>query len=111
MENIFGQRLKELRQSNGLTCEEFGKKMGVSKVSEWQWENSINYPNQDTIIRIANYFNVSIDYLLGVSDNPRPDVQLDEFQVALYNGTEELTDEQKEDLLQYVDYLKSKKKK
>ena len=107
----FKYRIRDLRREKNITADELGEIVGVSRFSVSNWETGRNQPNNDILIKLAEYFNVSVDYLLGITDIPHTDVQLDEFQVALYNGTEELTDEQKEDLLQYVDYLKSKKKK
>lgn len=60
----FAIRIHSLRVEKGLSGEELGKIFGVSKVSVWQWENGINYPNNNILLQIANYFNVSTDYLL-----------------------------------------------
>ena len=66
---LFSARIKELRLERNLTCEELGKIMGVSKVSVWQWENNINYPNNKILIKLTNFFNVTSDYLLGLPNS------------------------------------------
>lgn len=68
----FYQRIKFLRNKFNLTQEQLGKEIGISKVSVWQWENGINYPKQEIAQKLCDYFNVSLDYLMGRTDNPRP---------------------------------------
>lgn len=98
----FSSRIKRLRLEHNLSCEELGKIVGVSKVSAWQWENGINYPNNNILIKLADYFNVSIDYLLGKSDIKTKASQLPDFAYALYGEVEDLTPEQQEEILRLV---------
>ena len=112
--NLFSQRIKKLRLQHSMTGEELGKIMGVSKVSVWQWENDINYPNNNLLIKLSKFFNVSIDYLLGQTDIPnRTFESKDEdisFKFALYGEVKDLTEEEKQEIINYARYLKSKKK-
>ena len=61
----FGERLKELRRGRNLTQQALGMKVGLSKAVVSKYENSMGYPTFDVLIRIANYFGVTTDYLLG----------------------------------------------
>lgn len=70
MGNITGKRIKKLRQDLKLTGCEFGKKLDVTKTAVSNWENGNRTPDIDTINKIADYCNVSADYLLGRTDNP-----------------------------------------
>ncbi len=65
----FGGTLSNLRKSRNLTQKEFGAKVGLSKAVVSKYENGIGYPNFDTLIRIAQFFGVTTDYLLGVESN------------------------------------------
>ncbi len=65
----FGGTLGNLRKSRNLTQKEFGAKVGLSKAVVSKYENGIGYPNFDTLIRIAQFFGVTTDYLLGVESN------------------------------------------
>jgi len=67
---IFNHRLKELRSSKKLTLEQLGKELGVIKQTIGHWESGIRLPNLEMTVAIADYFNVSVDYLLGLSDKP-----------------------------------------
>lgn len=63
--NIFPQRLKELRLKKGLTQTELGKKIGVKQSSFTNWENGKREPNFETLIKLADLLEVSVDFLLG----------------------------------------------
>lgn len=60
----FGKRLKQLREEKGMTGQELGKILNVSKVAISNWENDNRFPDKETLIKIADFFNVSLDYLL-----------------------------------------------
>lgn len=67
---IFRTRLKQLRTEKKLTLEEFGEIFSVAKQTTSRWEKGNRLPSIDLISEIADYFNVSIDYLVGRTDNP-----------------------------------------
>lgn len=71
---IFAERLRELRRSRGLTQKELGAKIGLSKAVVSKYETGIGCPSFDVLIRIAQYFGVSTDYLLGASGSKTIDI-------------------------------------
>lgn len=64
------ERIKGLRKKAGLTQQELGDRFGVVKSTICQYENGNSTPNDDIKIAMANYFNVSMDYLMGKTDVP-----------------------------------------
>ena len=64
------ERIKGLRKKAGLTQQELGDRFGVAKSTICQYENGNSTPNDDMKIAMANYFNVSMDYLMGKTDVP-----------------------------------------
>ncbi len=66
----FKARLKRLRKEKHLTQQEVGDIIGVSKVAVSGYENGIRSPETETLKKIAELFNTSIDYLVGYSDIP-----------------------------------------
>lgn len=62
-------RIKELRLSADMTQEEFGKKFGIVKSTVSLYESGKSTPNDEIKKQICDYFNISVDYLLGVSDD------------------------------------------
>ena len=61
---IFKDRLIQLRKEFNLTQEAFAEKIGFSRTAISAWEIGRNEPSYTDVIKIADYFNVSIDYLL-----------------------------------------------
>ena len=68
---IFSERVKELRKSKGLTQRQMAAALGITERSYQRYEAE-NNPNNDTLIKLADFFNVSTDYLLGRSDCKAP---------------------------------------
>ncbi|MBQ7797808.1 MAG: helix-turn-helix transcriptional regulator [Clostridia bacterium] len=68
MEYKFAQRLKELRLENKLSTMKLGKLIGVSDVSICRWENKVHDVKGEELVKLAQVFNVSTDYLLGLED-------------------------------------------
>ena len=64
--NIFGKRLKELRIEKGIGQIQLAKDIGVGKSIISQWELNRCEPTLSNLIRLSNYFGVSIDYLAGL---------------------------------------------
>ena len=63
-----GQRIKQLRLERNITQPELAKAINVSNGLISFWENSVNEPKASLILKLAIYFNVSSDYLLGLED-------------------------------------------
>ena len=66
--NIFAARLKELRTEKNLTMKELAAAIRVTDGAISNWENGVNEPKISYLIRIAVFFHVSADYLLGLED-------------------------------------------
>ncbi len=65
---VFGTRVKDLRENAGLSMEQLATELGISKSRVNMWENNGTIPRGDVLIQLANYFKVSTDYLLGNDD-------------------------------------------
>ncbi|MBQ7466982.1 MAG: helix-turn-helix transcriptional regulator [Clostridia bacterium] len=64
--NEFKENLKNLRQEKNVGQIELANALGVSKGIISLWENGLREPNMQSLITLAKYFNVSIDYLVGL---------------------------------------------
>ena len=63
-------RIKDARKAAGLTQEQLADATGMTQKSVSQWETGSRKPNMDTLRIIATKCNTSVDYLLGLTDNP-----------------------------------------
>ena len=66
----FSDRIKELRQKHGLSQDALGDIIGVKRFSIYSYEKGRACPEMKGLIGLADYFNVSIDYLVGRTDKP-----------------------------------------
>lgn len=66
---MFGDRLKELRNSKNLSQDDLGKILGVRKSSISNWETDKATPTYEILTKLAQYFNVTTDYLLGLNQD------------------------------------------
>lgn len=109
---MFALKLKELRENLGLSQRALAVKLGVSQSTVGMWESSQREPNFKTIEELANFFDVTTDYLLGRTDNKKTvvddDIGYDDFTYAMHNESKELTDEDKEMLLDMARMLKKR---
>lgn len=64
----FNERLKELRLEKGLTQLELSKILNIGRSSIGEWENMRNEPSLEMLVKIARFFGVTTDYLLGIED-------------------------------------------
>lgn len=69
----FANRLKALRQDNGISTRKLAAAIGLkSHGAISQFEKGTSLPAMDTLVKLAAFFNVTLDYLVGISDIPRP---------------------------------------
>lgn len=104
----FGETLKRLRIQKNKTQLEISKILGVNFQTIYKYEKNIVVPPADTLVKLADYFEVTIDYLLGHSDNNSS------MQIAASTKNEidlsEICDEDKETLINIYNMMKNKKK-
>ncbi len=63
---MLGTRIQELRKARNISQVDLAKALNVTKQSVSNWENSNIQPSIDMLVRLAEYFSVSTDYLLGL---------------------------------------------
>lgn len=106
-------RLRALRQEQNISMKQLGDIVGVAESTISLYETEKRKVDTDMLIKFANYFNVSTDYLLGVSDERNSsldsdNIGYDDFTYAMHNESRDLTDEDKEMLLGMAKMLKNR---
>lgn len=114
---MFASVFVDYLQKNNLTAYKVAKETGISQGLMNQYKNGVKTPTVDNLLKISNYLNCSVDYLLGISDNPvrasteNPQAAVftaengDKRKAQLIKNYELLNDEGQEDLLDYSDML------
>lgn len=90
-----GERIKELREDKGINQLELSKIFNVHKGTISNWENNKRTPDTEMLKRISDFFNCSVDYLVGNSDikNPLKNSGNDELIKAILNSDKENANE------------------
>ncbi len=99
---MIGERLLDLRKDAGLTQDELAAILKINKHSISSYERDKSEPPDAIKIAIARYFNVSVDYLVGLTDNPKPHTAADQY----IRIPSDLSKEALRELKSYIDYLR-----
>ena len=67
--NKFSERLKELRLKNNFSYLELSKLLQINRSTLYDWENRGKEPRIKMLIKVAKFFNVKVDYLLGIKND------------------------------------------
>ncbi|MEY9973132.1 transcriptional regulator with XRE-family HTH domain [Lysinibacillus sp. RC46] len=105
-------RVKELSEQRGENLKVVAQKLGFSENAFYKWKTQS--PKSETLEKVADYFNVSVDYLLGRTDEKRfydstekNDVQT----IAAHHDGEEWTDEELQEIQRFKEFVRMKRKK
>ena len=102
----FGLRLKHLRIEKGLTQDELAKKLGVAKSTISLYETNAREPNFNMLTRIADFFNVTVDGLLGRGSL----FPLGEREKEFMEYYKSLPEKEKREVESFTAYLNARKK-
>lgn len=107
---MLGKRIKQLRESRGETQQKMAENLGVSQQTVAGWEKGQRNPSWETLSILADYFCVSVDYLLGRTDVPYVypvrDVASDDGQAVVYSTQPKSPEEQAELAARAIEFAK-----
>jgi len=108
---LLENRLRELRLKAGLKQEDLIKRFNLSSGRYSQYETGKRKPDYDLLIELADFYNVSLDYLLGRTSDPSPLVKekTPSYQEEVIQDLEDITPDMASEIRQYISYLKHKK--
>ena len=89
----FGKRVQNLRTAEGLSMEQLAGKLGISKSRVNMWENGGVIPRRDMLVKVAEFFGVSTDFLLGSGQEGKEPDESKEVQI-IQRGLKDMNDEQ-----------------
>ncbi len=99
----FPERLKALRLEKEIMQEDLAKAIKTTNATISKYENGRIEPNLETLQLLADFFDVSVDYLLDKT-NVRH-----QHDVLAFHTTEDLTEEEWEEVKRYIDFIRSKR--
>lgn len=104
-ESTLGIRLKELRTNINKTQEQVAKSLGISRAAYSHIENGRNEPDNSTLARIADYYGVTADYLLGRTNDKHEEVLA---AAHLDKGLKDMTPEQRKAVYDFIEFQKKR---
>lgn len=107
---MYGNRLKQLRKDKNLTIKQLSNKLELGISTYASYETESRNPTIDTLIKLANFHETTIDYIIGLSDNPIPESiqgNLNRFlnKGSVYWNDVELKDSDIQHLVKTLDYI------
>lgn len=104
-------RVKNLAAKKGISLTKLAEVIDISSHSLYKWKTST--PSADKLEKVADYFNVSVDYLLGRTESPEIKIDKDIETIAAHVADKErkLSKEELENIKDYIDYIISKNDK
>ncbi|MCL7871014.1 helix-turn-helix domain-containing protein [Bacillus altitudinis] len=111
---MLGDRLRSLREKHNLTQEQIAKIIGISRGTYAHYEINKRRPDYETLIKITDIFNVSLDFLLTGKefDSSNEDMWkelLDPKTELFFKDLKDAPDDKIEELIQFWEFIKSKK--
>nr|DAD82267.1 MAG TPA: repressor protein [Siphoviridae sp. ct47J5] len=107
---MFYDLYNELCQKKGVSCSRAAKEIGLSNSTVTKWKNTGATPSGDTLSKVAAYFGVSVNNLIGEQKGPAAQgdgVTDDDIKFALFGGGP-VTDAQYEEVKQFVRFIKER---
>ncbi len=108
---MFWDRFYELCCSKNTKPNPVAKELGISSAVLTKWKNGISYPNGEFLIKIAKYFNCSIDYLVGLTDHQISHVrEISPIDAEILEKLHSLPEDRQEEIIYILNYKYSKYK-
>ena len=89
--NILSSKLKKIRKELGFTQEEISNEIKISRSALANYERGVREPDIDTLIEIADFYNISIDWLLG--RGRKTDAETHEKEIQIFKEREKILKE------------------
>lgn len=100
---MLGERLIKLRKSRKLTQQQIADKLHLSRGTYAQYEIDRRVPEYATLEKMADFFEVSIDYLVG-REIKEENTKLSEIDRRILEGVQSLPEEKKEEVMNFIDF-------
>ena len=114
---MFYDRFKLLCDQKGVSCNKAALEIGLSNATPTKWKKTNATPSGETLDKIAAYFGVSTDYLLGKENKKVPtadgerSVSDDDIMFALWGDTDDVDKDDLDDVKRYAAFVRERKRK
>ena len=112
-----GNRIRELRKSRNMTMKQLGEVLGVAESTISQYETGKRQADNETLLRLGEFFDVTVGYLLGAETEKALTLEGERgisdknLMFALWGDTDEMTQDDLEDVKRYAAFVRERKKR
>lgn len=104
-------RIKELRIKENLSQAKLAELVNLTQQAVGKWESGKSDPDNETLKKLSDIFDVTIDYIIYNTDSPvRPNIELNEIEYALFGETKHLNESEQQELLRLAKFFRGQKK-
>lgn len=109
---MIGQKLKEIRTEKKIKQSDVAAFLGCARTTYTQYETGVSEPDINTINKLADFFGVSVEFLLGRTEiSTKTPVTKDDLMVALFGGKDDVTPEMWDEVKRFAEFVKQKNDK
>jgi len=105
------ERLKLLRNDRKILQKEVASYLGIDRTTYVKYETGASEPSIEVLRKLAAFFSVSVDYLVGEDENPQADsrpITDTELKFALFDGDQNITDAQFEEVKRFAQFIRER---
>lgn len=109
-------RIKELRERKGYNMRQMSKALNIPYTTYVNYEKGEREPNSEMLVLMAKFFGTSVDYIVGRTDEIKPisngqeKTAASQIQEEAVEKIKSLTDQECQEVFDFINYLKSKRK-
>ena len=100
----FSDKLRMLRAKYKLSQQDIGNIVGLTGQAVSRWENDITQPDNESLVKLAKYFDVTTDYLLGIEDTKNNE-NANILDNVLFSKAKDLTDDEKKAIISVINAI------
>ena len=107
-------RIRELRKKRNITMKQLGEVIDLAESTISQYETGKRQPDNETLLKLSEFFDVTVGYLLGAESKEAPaesgkrSVSDDDIKFALFGGDGEITDAMYQEVRQFAAFVKQR---
>lgn len=104
------KNLKKIREAKNLTQQKIADMLNIQRPTYTRYENGEREPDFETVLKLSEILEVSVDYLLGKTDIPTTlDEELEGEEFALWGEVHDLSEEEKKKVLEFIKFTKAQR--
>ena len=107
---MLSEILKELRSQKNVTQDDMANLLNIKRQTYSAYERGVSFPDLISLIKIAEFFGVTTDYLLGYKKDNYTGIPVSEQMHSLIKSYSDLNEDELKKVIEYIEFIKTKRK-